>query len=94
MPFDIRKAMINAIEKTGDPLAAIKLQEAHKHAEAVGQMLVSMGDRVAVESITRRLLSKFSDKELNEANANFVIALCGCLVTALEQLGRSLAEDN
>lgn len=93
MPFDIRKATANAIERTGDPTAPIKLQEAHKYAASVGKMLAPMCNQLEVQSVSQRLLKDFSDAELDKANPALVMALCGCLVEALILLGRSFADD-
>lgn len=91
-PFDLRKAIVNSIESTGDGLAAVKLQEGHRAVVTVAEMLTSMGDHQAVVDISSRLLKDFTEEELNEANPNLIIALCGCLSEALLRLGASFAK--
>lgn len=83
--FDRAKAEISLVETTGDPLAPVKIQEAHKYAAAVGKMLVPVSNKEQVAAIQQRLLSDFEDAELNDLckTPAFIMALCSMLTNAL-----------
>lgn len=93
MSFDIRKATANATKRTGDPLAAIKLDEAYKHLNVVGKLLTSLTDLEAAKGMENRLLNIFTDEELEKPNPALAIALASMLAEALIVIGSSFADD-
>jgi hypothetical protein len=93
--FNFKRAFVTLIEQTGDPTAPIKLQELHKYAEAVGQMLVPVGSLAAVEEHTKKLLSQYPEGntlDQTAASPDFMIALCSLVTQATILLGRKAGE--
>lgn len=90
--FDFKKAIVGAIERTSDPVAAVKLQEAYKWITLVGKMLTVEADKQRVIEYSQRLLKDMPDAELDIANANLIIALCGILAEALIRFGTDCAK--
>lgn len=91
--FDIHNAFANAIKATGDPLAPIKLQNAHANVTAVGKMLVPLSTANQARVISERLLKDFTDTELDKPNPTLVIVLCNLLCEAMILLGRDFGND-
>lgn len=86
--FDFRRAFVKLIERTGDPVAPIKLQEAHRYANAVGKMLARQSKQANVTVYTEALLSFWPDEdELTPicGKPEFICALASMLCTSLER---------
>lgn len=83
--MNMKRMFTSAIERTGDPTAPIKLQEAYSSASAIGKMLASTADQGKVEALTARLFKDFTDEELNNLSKSpeFIIALAACLSQSL-----------
>jgi len=83
--FDFKKAFVRLIERTKDPIAAIKLQEAYKYANLVGKMLAYTTNIEAVTAYRDVLLSGWDDDEINKvcAKPEFLIAVAGIFAQAL-----------
>lgn len=91
--FDIRKATANAIKRTGDPLAAIKLDVTYNSLNDVGKLLTSLTNLEAAKAMEKRLLDLFTNEELEKPNPTLAIALASMLAEALIVIGRSFADD-
>ena len=94
MGFNIKKAWANAIEKTGNPLAPVLLQEAFGRVEQIGTMLAPICDQQKVEVYSQRLMGSWTDEELNAITAEpeFIMALAGMLSESLIRFGSKLGE--
>lgn len=89
--MDIKAKFVSAMEKTGDPLAPIKLQEAYKHCDQLGRLMAIIGNKAEVEKLSETLLASFpKDMDHIARDPNFICALSGLLSNALIAYGRSL----
>lgn len=84
----INTLVANAIEKTGDPMAPIKMQEAYQSASELGRMMASFGDQQATQDYSNQLLQDFPDSMDHIASdPNFICALCNLLANAVVAYG-------
>jgi len=96
MGFDIKRAFVKAIEKTGNPLAPVILQEAYGRVEALGQMFAECSDRDKVEAFADRLTAAFAEEDLDkhDGDPEFIMALAGLLSTSLVRYGSRLGGEH
>lgn len=91
---DIKAKFIASIERTGDPFAPIKLEEAYKACSSVGKLFAHISDLQTTQAMSDRLLKDFPDEMDNIAcDPNFICALSGLLYEALAQYARGLDTD-
>ncbi len=91
--LDIKIRFVNAIERTGDPLAPIKLNDAFVHVQQIGKLFASIGDRAKTEAMTNKLLSSFPDEMDDIAcDPNFLCSLCALLTEGLVRYGATLSK--
>jgi hypothetical protein len=84
--FDFKRAFVKLIERTEDPMAPIKLQEAHKYVDLAAKMLVNTVDKDEVRTYKDALLSFWPDEGELEAICGkpaFIIAVSAILVQSL-----------
>ncbi len=93
MPFDIRTATCNAIERTQDPMASIKMQSAHSSVNQLGKMFTVLTTAQETQEVAAKLMAGFTDAELDKPNAALIIALSSMLSEALVIMGHSFAND-
>jgi uncharacterized protein YlzI (FlbEa/FlbD family) len=93
--MSVNTAWTKLIEATGDPIAPIKLSEAHAKAYAMGQMLVAASDRTKIETYHNKIQSLWNDKEIEEIayTPEFIITLTGLLCVSLEGYAAKLKEE-
>jgi len=75
------------IERTGDPLAPILLQEAHKHVSLVAKMLVATCDSGVTRTYKEMLLQAWPDDSIDDicGSPEFIVALSAMISTSYEQ---------
>lgn len=81
---DFKARFIAAIEATGDPLAPIKLQDAHGAANRLGHLMANVADETKVNDISMTLLSGFPDEMDHIAcDPSFLMAVCAIFENAI-----------
>lgn len=81
---DIRDYMASAIERTQDPTAPLKLQEAHKYVELVGKMMAGVADKdTTLEMLDNLTVSFPKNMDKIAADPAYICALCNLLSNAL-----------
>jgi hypothetical protein len=89
--FDFKTAFSRLIERTHDPMAPIKLQEAHKYVDIVAKMLVHNTNRNEVRTYQDALLSYWTDDaELERicGSPAFLIAISSLYVQCLVEYAK------
>ncbi len=90
--MSLKDKFIAAVEKTGDPMASIKLQNAYAGAEALGKMMATIADEKKTRLHREWLLTLYSDAELETApgTPEFICVLSAMLAEAIVEYGRKL----
>ena len=94
--FDIAKCHANLIQKTQDPLAAIKLQNCATNASALGKMLAATASKETVNLINNKLLSAWpgDEIELIAGTPEFLVALTSILYQSCIEFAVKTAKED
>lgn len=84
--MDLKERFVNIIERTGNPMAPVIIQDAARACHQVGKLMIGLTDITKAKDITSRLLKDFGeDIETISSTPEFIIALAGCLRTSLAE---------
>ena len=86
--FDFKKAFVGIMERTGNPMAPIHLQEAYRYANAIGKLMAKDTNLEEVTVYRDLFLSAWDEEgQLEEVcgKPRFIMALAGIFAEALVQ---------